>query len=148
MPFKQRQADKWRLTEAQRAWTCDRLTLIDHASLSLDQRCQAVRVRFGQTIHKTTLRNYYKRAGVSYRQPLRNLATSMSPELLRENRIRFIGHLLQRLRAGRTIWYFDETTTNLWERISRVWQPRQPIRMQLPKMMGSNTTILGALSSD
>lgn len=36
LPFKQRQPDKWRLTAAQRAWTCDRLTLIDHAALSLD----------------------------------------------------------------------------------------------------------------
>ena len=98
-------------------------------------------------MHRSTLRNYYKRAGITYRQPLRALATSMGPDLLREYRVRFIDHLLQRIRVGRRIFYFDECTTNLWERSSKRWQPKDGIREQLCKNQGSNTTILGAMSA-
>ena len=72
----------------------------------------------------------------------------MEPEVLREYRVRFIDHLLQRIRAGRRIFYFDECTTNLWERSSKVWQRKdQPSRVELCRVQGTNTTILGAMSA-
>ena len=47
---------------------------------------------------------------------------------------------------GLTIWYMDETSTNLWERLNRVWQPRGGIRIKKSKQHKHNITIIGALS--
>ena len=40
----------------------------------------------------------------------------------------------------------DETSTNLWERARRIWQPRGGIRIRLSKQHKHNVTIIGALS--
>ena len=40
----------------------------------------------------------------------------------------------------------DETTTNLWERPRRIWQPSGGIRIKLARQHKHNVTIMGALS--
>ena len=55
-------------------------------------------------------------------------------------------NLLQRIRAGKEIWYMDETSTNLWERPRRIWQPNGGIRIRLARQHKHNVTIIGALS--
>ena len=40
----------------------------------------------------------------------------------------------------------DETSTNLWEKQRRIWQPRGRIRVKLSKQQKHNITIIGALS--
>ena len=67
-------------------------------------------------------------------------------EQLRERRVTFLEHLMQRMRVGQTIWYMDETTTNLLERPRRIWQPQGGIRIKLSKQHKHNITIIGALS--
>ena len=46
---------------------------------------------------------------------------------------------------GLTIWYMDETSTNLWERLRRIWQPQGGIRIKKSKQHKHNITIMGAL---
>jgi len=44
----------------------------------------------------------------------------------------------------------DETSTNVWEFQGRIWQPRHgtiPMAYTLPKVRGSNVTIIGAITS-
>jgi transposase len=48
--------------------------------------------------------------------------------------------------VGQTIWYMDETSTNLWERPRRIWQPCGGTRVKLSKQHKHNITIVGALS--
>ena len=110
---------KCKLTKAQRAWATCTQTLIKQAPLSLTKRCQLIKQRFKQDIHRTTLRNYYRRSNITYRQPLRSLQTTMSPEVLRDEWLNFIQYLLQRMWAGKVIYFFDETSTCLWEKLGR-----------------------------
>ena len=54
------------------------------------------------------------------------------------------------LDSGREIIYIDETSTNLWEFKSKIWQPRNtilPMSYILPKTRGSNVTIIGAITN-
>ena len=64
-------------------------------------------------------------------------------------RLEFIHTLMGQLDAGKDIIYMDETTTNLWDLRSRVWQNRDhKIICKLPSSRGTSVTIFGALSSD
>ena len=48
------------------------------------------------------------------------------------------------------IIYIDETSTNLWELKSKIWQPRNtiiPMSYILPKTRGSNVTVIGAITN-
>ena len=48
------------------------------------------------------------------------------------------------------ILYIDETSTNLWELKSKIWQPRNliiPMSYTLPKTRGSNVTVIVAISN-
>ena len=45
------------------------------------------------------------------------------------------------------IFYFDETSTNLWEQRPRIWQPKQGLNLKLPVSQGRNVTIMGAISN-
>ena len=54
------------------------------------------------------------------------------------------------LDSGREIIYIDETSTNLWEFKSKIWQPRNtilPMSYILPKTRGSNVTVIGAITN-
>jgi hypothetical protein len=44
--------------------------------------------------------------------------------------------------------FMDETTTHRWERISKVWAPKnEPIYLDLNKERGHNVTVIGAVCS-
>ena len=58
----------------------------------------------------------------------------------------FLEQLLERIQAGKDIWYMDETSTSLWERPRRIWQPSGGIRIKLARQHKHNVTIIGALS--
>jgi hypothetical protein len=46
------------------------------------------------------------------------------------------------------VYYFDETSTHLWEKRQRAWQySADPMRIKLPPERGTSITVLGAISS-
>jgi hypothetical protein len=50
--------------------------------------------------------------------------------------------------AGKQIIYFDESSTHLWEKLSKVWMSSSdPINLTLNKERGHSMTILGAISN-
>ena len=63
-------------------------------------------------------------------------------------RIDFLGQLLSHMRQGTTVWWMDETSTNLWERLHRIWQPRG--RFTVKKSYGAqrSVTVIGALCGE
>ena len=114
--------------------------------MGVDRRCRELQRRFGVRIGCTTLRTYYKEAKIKYRLPVRSLDTSHSPDALRQMRIDFLQQLLRHIQSGQQIWWVDQTSTNLWERLHRVWM--NPGRLLIRKSSGhrENQSIMGALS--
>ena len=50
---------------------------------------------------------------------------------------------------NKEIIYIDETSTNLWEKRAKLWQPKDkslPMVIQKTRDMGSNVTIIGGIS--
>ena len=78
---------------------------------------------------------------------LRSLDTAVEQDKLKLQRYNFQKALMNRIRNTHTVWYFDETSTNLWEPIGRLWQPREGFAIQRPKTQGKNLTIMGAISN-
>lgn len=70
-----------KLSQEARDWATHPNTLLRQAPLCLEARCREIRERFRDEppIDPTTLRNYYKMAKIKFRQPLRNLDTTLSP---------------------------------------------------------------------
>ena len=102
-----------KLSAAAIRWATSTQTLLRQAPLSLEARCAEIRDRFGENarIDPTTLRNYYRQAKIRFRQPLSNLDTVLTDDQLRERRITFLEHLMQRMRVGQRIWYMDESVS-------------------------------------
>ena len=46
----------------------------------------------------------------------------------------FVAKLVDFMRAGREIIYFDETSTHLWQQQRKIWMPKaDPIKIIIPK---------------
>ena len=60
----------------------------------------------------------------------------------------FIRQLVHYIQKGREVFYFDETSTHVWDKKRRVWQNKDvPVRATLNPYRGRGVTIFGALSS-
>ena len=54
------------------------------------------------------------------------------------------------LHQSKEVIYMDETSTNVWETKSKIWQPVNtllPMVYSLPQKRGSNVTIIGAITN-
>lgn len=61
----------------------------------------------------------------------------------------FVMDLIQDIYDGRTIWYWDETSTNLWMWPQFVWwKSKSDFKYMIPSSRGSSVTTLGAISSE
>ena len=105
--------------------------------------------KYGVSIHSTTLSNYYKQNRITYTKVKKSLSCAKSVEVLQQMRLEFIHTLMGQLNGGKDVLYMDETTTNLWDLRSRVWQHKdKKIICKLPSSRGTSVTIFGALSAD
>ena len=65
-----------------------------------------------------------------------------------DRRIEFVIDLARYIHEGRDIIYFDETTSNIWDKRTKVWQyPKDPSKYTIPAIRGSGVTIFGSISN-
>ena len=99
-------------------------------------------------LSRVTLSNYYKAMKIRYSRPEWVKPMKFSQEKLQRLRQNFVINLTKHLMDGREVICMDETSTCLWERKRKVWQPRGiPIKQVLSKTRGQSITILGAIST-
>lgn len=142
--------DHWRkgntkLSAEAISWATSATVITEHRSLTLEQRCVKINEKFAVSIGRTTLKNYYKAAAISYRYPVRSLDTAWSEEQLRSRRVNFLYQLHHHVKNGTTVWWADEMSTNVWERLSRVWQLPGKFRVKQSTVWPRNVTVMGAI---
>ena len=113
---------KTKLSASQIAWATSKPVIVDQVGLSLKQRVAAIGNKFNVAISPGTLQNYYKAAAIKYRYPARSLDSAWSEEQLRPLRVNFLYQLHHHVKNGTIVWWADQMSTNVWERLSRVWQ--------------------------
>ena len=77
---------------------------------------------------RITLAKYYKLNGIRYRKPHFKYFSDKPPELqLLEQQI-FVSRLTNFMKLGKSVLFFDETSTNLWDKGEKTWyNPDSPI---------------------
>jgi transposase len=56
--------------------------------------------------------------------------------------------LINHLREGKEVFFLDETSTHMWEKLKKTWmESEDPISIVLPTSRGNGLTILGAISN-
>jgi transposase len=139
-----------KLTPAQAQWLVSLDTLQQMSHLSLRKRAAVVRERFGlATFDHSTVRDYYRRHGVRYKRPdYKFWKSSADLAGLREQQLEFVQRLGQLLidRTYDEVVYIDETTCNLWQRVSKCWLT-PGMRLPLLKTRGHSITVIGAISA-
>ena len=138
---------KTKLSASQIAWATSKPVIVDQVGLSLKQRVAAIGNKFNVAISPGTLQNYYKAAAIKYRYPARSLDSAWSEEQLRPLRVNFLYQLHHHVKNGTIVWWADQMSTNVWERLSRVWQ--LPGKFTVPQSTAwpRNVTVMGALAN-
>jgi transposase len=138
------------LNEQQLAYIRNPKILRDWSHLSLYQRTQLIKAKFGlQKMDPTTLRTYYNEAKIKYRKPQISYA-------YKEKNLRAIGDQQQQfskelatllMQGTHDIVYIDETSFHLWQQPGRCWLKRD-MALTLPTTRGRSITVIGALSEE
>ena len=90
--------------EARRCVT-SRATLYYQNRLTLKHWYHRLVARYGEAarVDPESLRHYFLEAGISFRQPLRSLATSLSESQLRNRQVEFLYYLMNFIHCGTKI---------------------------------------------
>ena len=68
--------------------------------------------------------------------------------MIQQERIIFADELAGYMKAEKSIVYFDETTSNIWEKRTRFWQDRlKPIVQRIPNSRGIGRTVYGSITN-
>lgn len=63
-------------------------------------------------------------------------------------RLEFFQELLALYERNEEVFFFDESSTHLWESYGKVWQPKgEHFLHKIPRSRGVNVTIMGIMSS-
>lgn len=109
--------------EVQRELTSP-LLLQAWARFSLDDRVGLIRHRYGVRISKPTLRRFYAQSKVRFKQLRRIYRASLLREEERDRkRAQFAVRLASLLRAGRSVFFFDESRCDAWQTKRFSWSP-------------------------
>ena len=119
--------------------------------LSLRQRAQVVQERFQlPKFHATTVQDYYRRNNIKHKNPdYKFWKSSADIDDLHGRQLLFVQELGELLvsKAYDEILYLDETTCNLWQKVSKCWL-KPGMKLLLLKTRGHSITIIGAISAE
>lgn len=125
----------------------DSACLRDWAHMSLHQRCQKILADHQIKVSHTHLLKFYRHHKVSYVKPGYKLWSSATEDKLLDLRIAFIKDLGEAILSDTEVFYFDETSFNLWMRQVRTWQSSQDRFKMTLAPNTRNLTLLGAIST-
>ena len=139
------------LDKEQIEWLTSLETLQSMSHLSLKQRAQVIQERLQlPKFHFTMLRRYYVHYKVKYKRPdYKFWKSSADIDDLRGKQKLFVQELGQLLinKEYDEILYLDETTCNLWQKVSKCWL-KPGMKLPLLKTRGHSITVIGAISAE
>ena len=128
-----------------------RSSLYENRFLSISERCQVIRERFGFPIARNRLQRTYGRMGIQYTRVKAVLKSRLNePNYRREERKEFAKKVTSLMLQQRNVIFFDESSTNLWGHryANKTWQrPDEPIPMAVNSTMVHNLTMMCAVSN-
>ena len=103
---------------------CSVEKLDEYRFLSIDERLVRIEDEYGLKISKTTLKSYYKKNDIKMRQPKKvyRMTDAAWMKLIRQ-RIVF-ANMLEPLLQSANIIYMDQTSFQLWNRVSAHFEDR------------------------
>jgi hypothetical protein len=122
--------------------------LTDSKHLSLEERCYLIKRKWNIQITRPHLSNIYKIYGVKgVKRPSFKFTLGKRTISEHQARIRlYVDELIWVMRKGKKIIYTDETSTHLWERLSRIWmRPEEPVEMRFRTGRGKSITVTGGI---
>ena len=123
--YEKRRGSQPMLSREEVEWLIDPETLRSMAHLSLRDRLPIIMKHLGlPSFSEMTLWNYYKKNGIGFKRPDYKYWKSLAEEReLRQKQLEFAGELGTILKdeAYDEVIYIDETTFNLWQKMSRAW---------------------------
>jgi transposase len=104
---------------------------------------------YGIQVSRHTLGRLYRSHGIVKTKPIVKFYSVMKPAEKQRVQEEFVIRLLNLLQdVDIEVWYFDETTVNLWDYSEKVWMNKKsPVTIQLPRQRGRSVTVLGAISN-
>jgi hypothetical protein len=146
-----REGRKGVLNPEQIEWVTSIETLQSMVHLSLKKRAMIVRDKFNlQTFDAMTLRRYYIKFKVKYIRPNYTYWKSFAEKnSLKEKQLEFVQQIGDAIHGSYydEIVYIDETTFNLWQKLSKCWVT-SGMKLSLIKTRGPSITVIGAISKE
>ena len=116
------------------------------AHLNLEERCCLVEAKFGVKMTGQALGWWYRKNGVTKTRPQYKFLGALKRKRLRSEQVDWCYDISKFMRRGFDIVWIDETTTNLWDCQSKVWQQRgDPLTIYRSSDRGKSQTIIGGL---
>jgi transposase len=139
------------LSKEQIQWVIDYETLEGMSHLSLRKRAQIIRERFNlPKFQHSTLQRYYLRYGIKFKRPdYKFWRSNAENHNLKGEQFIYVQDLVSQM-AKKTfdeIIYIDETTCNLWQKVSKCWL-RPGMKLRMLKCRGHSITIICAISQE
>ena len=139
------------LNREQISWLTDAQTLEEMSHLSLRKRAMLVQERLQlQSFSYRTLRHYYHRYGIKYKRPDYSYWKSRAENQdLLWTQYNYVREMVDYMQKGvyNEIIYIDETTFNLWQRVSKCWL-KPGMKLSMLKFRGPSITVIGAISKE
>ena len=115
---------------------------------SLERRVRRIREGLGVSISRFALSEFYNRLGIRYRRPNYHISNIYSEGEMKVLQQDFSIKLNDFFRRNVELFFFDECSTNFWERRSKLWMDmKAPYFLNLRYQRGSGCAILGAIST-
>jgi len=95
--------------------------LREWAHLSLDARCAILKSKYNIEISRYTLANYYRELKIGYLKAHSSFYSSKTEEEMVQLRVEFIKKILKHMKRKKEIIFMDETSTNMWAIINKIW---------------------------
>ena len=95
--------------------------LFDMRNLTLQGRADLYSEIVGKHITSGIIVAEYKRMGIVYARPEYKYRRPEGTDVAMDRRVEFVNTLARYIHEGRDIIYFDETTSNIWDKRTKVW---------------------------
>ena len=105
-----------------------------HASMTLQERANAIRQLTGHSIHKSTVRRYYLSKNVKFKAvDVHSVNKLRKFEEIKRKQRDFATLLVRAKRKNNLIWYLDESSCSVWSCLRRkTWCHKKDNRVTLP----------------
>ena len=95
---------------------------------TLKERANQISIDTGVSVSCRTVLRIYKRNGIRYEKPAYKYWRKKTPDEELTEQVEFCNDLAQLMLDGKDIIYFDETTSNIWDKRLKVFQhPNRPL---------------------